>query len=399
MANDVDISRALTINKLHDRLLRCVKLNQPVFLWSGPGIGKSSLVNQIASELSGLCIDLRLSQMQPTDIMGIPYYSPDSNNGLGTMRWAPDARMPTEELAAKYPIIILLLDEMNSASPATQAAAYELVQDRRAGAYKLPDNVRIIAAGNRETDRGVTYRMPAPLANRFVHFEVKPDYDSWLDWALTENINPDIISFLSANKTRLYDFDSSTTEKAFPTPRSYEFASKLITVEKDEPKLSDAEIRSYMESSVGPGVAVEFMAHIKIGKTLPKPIDILTGKITKLENTEVSAQYQIVTNLVYELRSYMLLHTDASGEIITNHNGSKIEKRYWQEDQFKNDWLKMFGFFMDFILSGQIGIEIGIMGLSTMALKKFGFLHYADFTKLSQWSNMERQWGSIIAAS
>jgi len=189
MAPKISTTTAYTLNELVPLLKRCLKTKRPAFLWSGPGLGKSSIVAAIAKEMGGICIDMRLSQMQQSDIIGIPYFDATANDGRGSMRWAPDERMPTTKAVEDYPIVILFLDEMNSAVPAVQSSAYQLVLNRAAGTYTLPDNVVIIAAGNRDTDRGVIYRMPAPLANRFLHYEVKPDFESWLDWALAENIN------------------------------------------------------------------------------------------------------------------------------------------------------------------------------------------------------------------
>ena len=86
---------------------------------------------------------------------------------------------------------------MNSAAPAVQAAAYQLILNRRVGQYKLPDNVLIVAAGNREADKGVTYRMPAPLANRFVHLELAVDFDDWFAWAVENKIHNDVVGYLT----------------------------------------------------------------------------------------------------------------------------------------------------------------------------------------------------------
>ena len=66
----------------------------------------------------------------------------------------------------------------------------------------------IVAAGNREADKGVTYRMPAPLANRFVHLEMRVDFDDWFQWAVTNNIHKDVVGFLTFSKKDLYDFRS-----------------------------------------------------------------------------------------------------------------------------------------------------------------------------------------------
>ena len=144
-------------------ILRSMKANRPIFIWGAPGIGKSELVQGIvdSGELgNAFMIDLRLALMEPTDLRGYPFRNPETN----TMEWAPAADLPTEELAKEFDTIVLFLDELNSAPPSVQAAAYQLVLNKKIGQYNLPNNVRIVAAGNRETDRGVTFRMPSPLA-------------------------------------------------------------------------------------------------------------------------------------------------------------------------------------------------------------------------------------------
>ena len=117
------------------------------------------------------------------------------------------ANFQAEEFAAQYDHIVLFLDEMNSAAPSVQAAAYQLILNRRVGTYKLPDNVMIVAAGNREADKGVTYRMPAPLANRFIHLELAVDFGDWFQWAVDNNIHKDVVGYLTFAKKDLYDFD------------------------------------------------------------------------------------------------------------------------------------------------------------------------------------------------
>ena len=172
--------RQVSPNATKKAIARAFKKQRPIFIWGAPGIGKSDIVQQIGNDMSALVIDIRLSLWEPTDIKGIPYYAANDN----TMKWAPPIELPDEKLAKKHKFIILFLDEMNSAAPAVQAAAYQLILNRRVGTYKLPDNVLIVAAGNREADKGVVYRMPAPLANRFVHLEMKVDFDDWFQWAV-----------------------------------------------------------------------------------------------------------------------------------------------------------------------------------------------------------------------
>ena len=165
--------RTVTPNGAKKSIFRAFKKKRPLFIWGPPGIGKSEIVQQIGDSLEAPVIDIRLSLWEPTDIKGIPYF--DSN--VGKMVWASPAELPDAEFASKHKNVILFLDEMNSAAPAVQAAAYQLVLNRRVGQYVLPDNVLIVAAGNREADKGVVYRMPAPLANRFVHLELAVDFN------------------------------------------------------------------------------------------------------------------------------------------------------------------------------------------------------------------------------
>ena len=174
--------RTVSPNGAKRSIRRAFKKQRPIFIWGPPGIGKSEVVHQIGDEYKkSLVIDIRLSLWEPTDIKGIPYFDAVQ----GRMVWAPPVELPDAETAKKYDIIILFMDEMNSAPPAVQAAAYQLILNRRVGTYHLPKNVVIVAAGNREADKGVTYRMPAPLANRFVHLEMKVDFDDWFARLLT----------------------------------------------------------------------------------------------------------------------------------------------------------------------------------------------------------------------
>ena len=221
------MSESRQINSVQARrsILKAFKHKRPLFLWGPPGIGKSELVADITEELGGYMIDLRLGQMEPTDIRGIPFYNRDN----GKMDWAAPIDLPDEELAGQYPLVVLFMDEMNSSAPSVQSAAYQLILNRRIGKYKLPDNVVMVAAGNRESDKGVTYRMPTPLANRFIHQEMKCDFASWQEWAVNHNIHKDVVGYISFAKQDLYDFDAKSASRAFATPRSWSFVSEILS--------------------------------------------------------------------------------------------------------------------------------------------------------------------------
>ena len=288
-------SRTVTAIQARKSLLKAFKVKRPLFLWGPPGIGKSELVEGIAGELDGLMIDLRLGQMEPTDIRGIPFYNKES----GKMEWAPPVELPDAETASQYPIVVLFMDELNSAPPSVQSAAYQLILNRRIGKYVLPDNVVMVAAGNRESDKGVTYRMPTPLANRFIHQEMKVDFAAYQEWAVQNRIHKDVVGYLSFAKQDLYDFDAKSASRAFATPRSWTFVSQLLEDEGND----DDTLMNLIAGTVGEGLAVKFMAHRKIASRMPDPADILSGKVKDLNVKEVSAMYSLVISMCYELKA------------------------------------------------------------------------------------------------
>jgi len=286
--------RQITPNSAKSSIQHAMTKKRPVFLWGPPGIGKSDIVQQITNNLpKSHLIDIRLSLWEPTDIKGIPYFDSNQNK----MVWGAPAELPDEDMASQYDHIVLFLDEMNSAAPAVQAAAYQLILNRRVGTYTLPDNVMIVAAGNREADKGVTYRMPAPLANRFVHLEMRVDFDDWFEWAVDNNIHRDVVGYLTFSKKDLYDFDPKSPSRSFATPRSWTFVSELLEDELDENTTTDL-----VSGAVGEGLAVKFMAHRKIAGSLPNPTDILAGKVKEMSSKEISAMYSLTVSLCYELK-------------------------------------------------------------------------------------------------
>lgn len=241
-----------------------VEQKVPTFLWGAPGIGKSSIVKQIAHDNGLDFIDLRLALMDPTDLKGIPFYDKESHTAL----WAPPAFLPKKGRG------ILFLDELNSAPPSVQSSAYQLILDRRIGEYELPDGWAIVAAGNRDGDRGVTYRMPAPLANRFVHFEMEVDVEDWKYWAYKKELDSRIIAYISFKNEHLFTFDAKSDTKSFATPRSWEYVNSILKSAVREDILLDV-----LSGAIGREVAVGFLSFAKVMNRLPDIENILnTGE-------------------------------------------------------------------------------------------------------------------------
>lgn len=295
MGNNTVETRTVKISECKPILRRAVAKRRPVFVWGPPGVGKSDMVNQVASEFpNSAVVDLRMALMDPTDIKGVPYYSQGDN----TMKWATPSELPSAEFANKHDVVFLFLDELNSAPPAVQAAAYQLILNRKVGQYTLPDNVVLIAAGNRMGDKGVTYRMPSPLANRFMHLEIRVDFEDWEQWAITNEVHPHVVGFLKQFKGDLFCFDPTQHDRAFATPRTWSFVSDML-----DDDLPDSANTDMVAGLVGEGMAIKFMAHRKHAADLPDPADVLSGKVTTFKSKEVSAAYAMVVSLCYELKS------------------------------------------------------------------------------------------------
>ena len=258
MTNKKDVAptpnmRTVSPSEAIKSLMCSIDLQMSSFLWGPPGIGKSDIVKLIGKMTGRPVIDIRLNLWEPTDLKGIPHLV----EGRG-MVWSPPAELPTDPDCNA----IIIFDELSSAPPAVQAASYQLFLDRKVGEYSLPPNVSLIAAGNRAGDRGVTYQMPAPLSNRFVHYELKVNFDDWQEWAINNSIHPQVIGYLGWSKNSLHDTQVSAADKAFRTPRTWAMVSKFLYQADDKKKNVDLHtLHTNVAGCIGEGAAVEFMSH------------------------------------------------------------------------------------------------------------------------------------------
>jgi hypothetical protein len=263
----------------------CIQLQIPFFL-SGPvGAGKSQVAKQVTDKLKMNFTDVRLSQMDPTDIKGFP--SPDPAKNL--MRWLPADFLPSSNSKTKG---LLFLDELPSAPQAVQASAYQLVLDRCVGSYTLPAGWSIGAAGNRAIDRSIVNKMPAALANRFVHIDYEVDLDDWVAYAMAHGISAETIAFIRFRSNLLHSFDPAQNPMAFPTPRSWFTVDRIA-----QANLAPADEYALVQGTIGAPAAAEFAAFMRVIKDLPSVDEIKIAPDTTAVPKSPATLYALTTSL------------------------------------------------------------------------------------------------------
>lgn len=279
-----------TLSNILDTLFE-IKTLTP-FIWGGPGIGKSSIVKNLALKKKYKFVDIRLSMTDPTSLLGILV----PNMEKGTASWLPPQEFTNDEPT------LFFFDEINSAPPSCQAAAYQIILDRKIGPHSIKDEDFIIAAGNNVSDRGVTYRMPNPLLNRFIHLDLRASFDDFNSYAIKNKFHPHVVGYLNYQKGDLYSPIFTTEAKGFPTPRSWEFVSKIL-YKADEKKLSNEILIPMISGAIGEGTTYKFMGYRRIAESIGNNIvdDILSGKTKVSKPQNIDATYALMMALCYGL--------------------------------------------------------------------------------------------------
>lgn len=301
---------AIKLSQAYKFVKTAIQAKIPIILWGPPGIGKSSIVDQIGQEMGRNVVDLRLAQLDPTDLRGIPMPNRE------TMRadWFLPAFWPerAEEDGVRKVIKngkkteieykagccpngpgILFLDEIEKAPVSVKNAALQLVLDRRIGDYKLPDDWSMVCAANREEDGCFSQPLGNALANRLTHLEVEADVETWSAWARGNDVLEDVIGYLHFAPQFLYKV---TGDHAFPTPRSWVAGSTLMAM------ASNAKDRkSLLAACIGGAAAQEFVVWQAVYKNVD-PQAILDGKMPNFDGQDQGFKYAVAMAVAFYLR-------------------------------------------------------------------------------------------------
>lgn len=285
---DLDI-REVTIARALVLLHHYVKAKQSVMMWGEPGVGKSSIVYQLAVELakefgSWPVIDFRANIRETVDLRGLPI----TDVKAGTTRWLVPDELPREDRDGKYGF--LFLDEINTARPEMMAALFQLILERRIGDYRLPDGWVIVAAGNRVSDRAAAQRMPTALRSRFKHIAIVPDVDAWVAWATKSGLPPVLVAFMRMRGKDIVKRRPRGDENAWPSFRAVTDTAPHL----DAPK----EVRMQLfEGGIGHGTAAELDGFIDLYASLGDLHDIVANPDAAPVPSEPSQQYAVATGI------------------------------------------------------------------------------------------------------
>jgi len=255
----------------------------PVMLWGPPGVGKSSIVRQLGERKGRTVLEFHAALREPVDLRGIPV----ADLATGTTKWLVPDELPQAERdgADGY----LFTDEINQATPQMQAVLAGLILEGKVGDYRLPKGWRVIAAGNRVTDRAAAQRMPTHIRNRFAHLYVTPDVAAWATWATANNVAPEMVAFVRFRRELIYRAPRGD-ENAFPSARSLTRAAEHVNAPK-------AHRQRLFAAHIGDDVAAELEGFLQLYRSLGSLEDIVRDPMGAKVPVEPSEKYAVCTGL------------------------------------------------------------------------------------------------------
>ena len=306
------------------------------FIHGSPALGKSAIIHQIANKHKLKMIDIRLSQCDPTDLLGMPKFE-----GI-KVTYVPFDTFPLESdpIPDGYNGWCLFMDEANSAPRSVQAASYRIILDRMVGQHKLHDRVAIVCAGNLDTDGAITEEMSTALQSRLCHIEVYADLQEFLKYAMENNFDYRITSYLEFKPTSLYSFKPDHSDKTYSSPRTWEFCNKIMKKTNDYKKLLPL-----LSGVLSEGIAREFIAFMKHEDKLAKVSDIVANPTGIKIPEEPSVLYALTGALSHHINEEtckeLALFIDrlpTEFQIITFRGIALKHKTKWAE-KLRQDWV------------------------------------------------------------
>jgi hypothetical protein len=273
----------VTIDVAADLLEVLTDAGDVPMLWGKPGLGKSDIVRQLGARKGRKVIEFHAALREPVDLRGVPV----PNHETGTTKWFVPDELPRVDRDGEFGY--LFLDEMNQASAQMQAVLAGLILYGTVGDYTLPPGWRVIAAGNRVSDRAAAQRMPTHIRNRLSHVFIVPDVEAWAKWANVNGVAPELVAFVRLRRELIHVMPQGD-ENAFPTPRSLTKCGKYINAPKT------IRLRLFA-ANIGDGAAAELDGFIELYRSLGSLDDIVANPDGAKLPDNSSERYAVSTGL------------------------------------------------------------------------------------------------------
>ncbi len=351
----------------------------PSFIWGSPGIGKTEALKQAFSTPQDPheIVLVLAGCSEPTDISGVPH--PHINEaGMAVATdvlvplWAYNASVGAP--ADKQGKQVIFFDDLPSGHEQTQAACFKVFGEKKVGNIQLRDNVYIIGAGNRVEDKSAAFEMPMALANRIKHYYAKSDVDAWVAWATNEgNVHPLVTAYIRSQGNALNRFaeavETSSSEKAFATPRTWEMLSKSMKAMDPSGGIGDW-LYGAAVGCVGAGTGIEFNTFAKNTTTLVRPEDIVAKPLEARvpDKTEIDVLYATISSLEY----------------------------YINQPQYHKHWVDALTYVLRPDMEPEYGLLIAKMA-TTIAFNKLPEKERVKAAKTPEFQEMYKRWGTYLA--
>ncbi len=241
--------------------------HRATMLWGTRGVGKSSIVRQVAQHFGVPLVDLRLTTIEPVDLRGAIF----ADDTQAKTVWFPPEFLPT----ADEPAGILFLDELTAANQRLQISAYSLILDRKVGNYRLPDGWQVVAAGNASFHGAVSHDMGTALADRMFHLHVQTAIDAFLAHALANDFAPEVMAYLKVRPDKLDDTAAQLANDHLvgASPRGWEDISNVL-----RSGVSESARRVFVQGRIGAANAAEFFGVLRELQAAVDVVKLLDAK-------------------------------------------------------------------------------------------------------------------------
>lgn len=287
------------------------------YIYGEPGIGKSDVVQQVADDYNLKLIDIRLSQMLPEDLTGLPRFDKTKNKAS----YVPFDTFPmeTDEEPKHYDGWLIFLDELSSASEEVMSAIYSLLLGRRIGNRKIHPKAVIVAAGNLSSNSAIARPLPDTLITRLLPCEMTVSGKDWVHWAVNtcKNSRQDVVDFIKKYPDMLLSSGNHNDRvelETYPTPRGWAKVFNIMALHDQSVKQHNSNVSSAIEkndltelsettkallnSAVGSIASIAFIDYYKELLQIPHAWEVAQAPSSAKIPTDATSRAQLTEDLV-----------------------------------------------------------------------------------------------------